>query len=191
MTAETDERSRSDESPSGPLERIPYRTPWGTGMIVMLGPLLLSVELPLVERPDLELPGPAVSYESASESRPVRAERWVTSLEAYFSGERLGWTLNEVPLEELDVGRFERNVYGVLLSVPPAMTVSYGTLAEMAGYPRAARAVGNAMAANPWPVIIPCHRVIRSDGTLGRYGTDPAWKPRLLEHEAAHLERRS
>jgi len=65
-----------------------------------------------------------------------------------------------------------------------------GTLAEMAGYPRAARAVGNAMASNPIPVVVPCHRVVRSDGSLGRYGDDPAWKERLLDHEQKHVARR-
>jgi methylated-DNA-[protein]-cysteine S-methyltransferase len=43
------------------------------------------------------------------------------------------------------------------------------------------------MAANPVPVIIPCHRVIRADGSLGNYGDDPEWKPRLLEHERAMM----
>ncbi len=65
--------------------------------------------------------------------------------------------------------------------------MSYGELAEMAGYPRAARAVGNAMASNPIPIVVPCHRVVRSDGTLGNYGNDPTWKERLLEHERLHV----
>ncbi len=55
----------------------------------------------------------------------------------------------------------------------------------MAGFPRAARAVGTAMANNPIPVVVPCHRVIRADGSLGSYGDDPSWKPKLLEHERA------
>jgi len=108
---------------------------------------------------------------------------WARGLEAYFAKERRAWTAAEVPLGDMRLGVFERAVYESLLAVPAGETVSYGELAEMAGYPRAARAVGNAMAANPIPVVVPCHRVIRSDGTLGRYGNDPAWKERLLIHE--------
>ncbi|OFW58118.1 MAG: hypothetical protein A2133_01470 [Actinobacteria bacterium RBG_16_64_13] len=113
-------------------------------------------------------------------------DRWVHELEAYFRGERLTWSPRELALDELTPGSFDRAVYSALLSVPPAVTVSYGVLAEMAGYPRAARAVGNAMATNPIPVVIPCHRVVRSDGSLGNYGDDPAWKERLLAHERDH-----
>ena len=119
----------------------------------------------------------------------VALERWVQQLEAYFRGERLAWTADELDLDEMPFGSFERNVYRTLLSIPPAVTLSYGTLADMAGYPRAARAVGNAMASNPVPIVVPCHRVVRSDGSLGRYGDDPAWKERLLDHEQRHVAR--
>ena len=173
-----------------------YSTPWGTGVVSVSKGRLLGVELP---EPGTE---PALLSAAGAGSAAVAADvavaanvadvavarRWVSALEAYFRGERLGWKAAEVPLDEMNLGDFERRVYRALLSVPPAVTVSYGTLAELAGYPRAARAVGNAMAANPIPVVIPCHRVVRSDGSLGRYGNDPAWKPRLLEHEAAHVE---
>lgn len=152
----------------------------------------------------VELPGapgsagePAVSVERRAEARetspPDQAadqaalERWVAELEAYFRGERLSWSAEEVPLEALSLGPFEHAVYVVLLSIPAGATVAYGELAEMAGYPRAARAVGNVMAANPIPVVIPCHRVIRADGSLGNYGDDPAWKGRLLAHERAGI----
>jgi methylated-DNA-[protein]-cysteine S-methyltransferase len=114
------------------------------------------------------------------------ADGWVEQLAAYFRGERLRWTAEEVGLDDLAVGPFARGVYATLLTVPPAVTVSYGDLAEMAGHPRAARAVGTAMACNPIPIVIPCHRVIRSDGSLGRYGDDPAVKERLLAHEREH-----
>ena len=108
---------------------------------------------------------------------------WARELTAYFSGDRTTWTAGEVPLAHLGLGTFEEDVYKALLSIPPGETVSYAELAEIAGYPRAARAVGNAMAGNPIPVVVPCHRVIRSDGTMGRYGNDPRWKERLLVHE--------
>jgi methylated-DNA-[protein]-cysteine S-methyltransferase len=112
-----------------------------------------------------------------------RLEHWIGELEAYFRGERLSWTAEEIALDERVMSPFTRAVYETLLSVPAAVTVSYGALAGMAGFPRAARAVGTAMATNCIPIVVPCHRVIRSDGSLGRYGSDSSWKERLLAHE--------
>ena len=117
-------------------------------------------------------------------------DRWIAELEAYFRGERLCWTAEEVGVEHLGVPEFARKVYAALLAVPAAETVSYGGLAELAGHPRAARAVGSAMANNPIPIVVPCHRVIRSDGSYGNYGHDPAYKVRLLDHERAHVARK-
>ena len=72
-----------------------------------------------------------------------------------------------------------------LARVPYGRTVSYRELARDAGHPAAWRATGSVMARNELPVILPCHRVTRSDGQLGRYGDDPSWKRRLLELEGA------
>lgn len=163
-----------------------YSTPWGEGTVTVGHGRLIGVELPPV-------PAPAEGgTEPTAGIAPIdRAalERWTQELEAYFRGDRLGWTAPEIGLSALAAGSFERAVYEALVEVPPATTVSYGTLAEMAGHPRAARAVGTAMATNPIPVVVPCHRVIRSDGSLGRYGDEPAWKERLLEHERRHAGR--
>jgi methylated-DNA-[protein]-cysteine S-methyltransferase len=134
------------------------------------------------------VPEPGASRAVSPEEKEALA-RWTEELEAYFRGERLSWSEEELSFELLGAVPFERAVYKALLRVPAAATVSYGELAGMAGYPRAARAVGNAMAANPVPIVIPCHRVIRADGTLGNYGNDPAWKERLLRHEREHTGR--
>jgi methylated-DNA-[protein]-cysteine S-methyltransferase len=186
-----------------------YETTWGTGWVSVSSGLLVGVELPGAPAPAAAaLPAPSsapaigtvepetgpaadqaaldVAARDAGALDAAAVERWVEELEAYFRGERLGWSGDDVSLDGLALGPFEQAVYRTLLSIPPAVTVSYGTLAELAGYPRAARAVGNAMAANPIPVVVPCHRVIRADGSLGNYGDDPAWKERLLAHERAH-----
>jgi methylated-DNA-[protein]-cysteine S-methyltransferase len=110
-------------------------------------------------------------------------DEWTAQIEAYFRGERLSWRADEIPWRALGLGVFERAVYEALLTVPSGETVSYGELARMAGYPRAGRAVGAAMARNPLPIVIPCHRVIKADGKLGNYGKDPRWKKILLDHE--------
>ncbi|MBC7254108.1 MAG: MGMT family protein [Actinobacteria bacterium] len=75
---------------------------------------------------------------------------------------------------------FQRRVYRAVLSIPRGSTLSYRRVAELAGSPGAARAVGNAVRRNPFPVIIPCHRVIRSDGSPGGYSGPAGMKERLL-----------
>lgn len=64
---------------------------------------------------------------------------------------------------------FHRKVYKTLCKVPAGKIVTYAELAKRAGSPGAARAVGTAMAKNPWPIIIPCHRVVAGNGKLGGY----------------------
>jgi len=176
-----------------------YQTPWGAGAVWVREGRLVAVDLPrasgIVEAAEDPLRvverGRNGAVEPSAESAATAAvdeaalEHWAAELQAYFRGERLSWTPEEIPLDALSPGPFEQAVYLALLSVPAGATVAYGELAEMAGYPRAARAVGNVMAANPVPIVIPCHRVIRADGTLGNYGDDPEWKKRLLAHERA------
>lgn len=79
--------------------------------------------------------------------------------------------------------RFQSKVWKALREVPAGRTVSYGRLASMAGSPRAMRAVGAAMASNPVAIIVPCHRVIGSDGSLHGYGGGLDRKEWLLAHE--------
>ena len=171
-------RDASPQVCSGPPNAVSYQTRWGDGWVYVRDGRLIGVDLPGE--------GPREGPSSAGAPDAANAEAlafWARELKAYFAGERTSWSVAEVPLAHLELGTFERAVYEALLAIPPGETVSYGELAEMAGYPRAARAVGNAMAGNPIPVVVPCHRVIRSDGTMGRYGNDPRWKERLLVHE--------
>ena len=104
-------------------------------------------------------------------------------LREYFDGRRhrfdlaLDWRLSH---------GFYRRVLDALMTVDYGTTVSYGELAHMAGSPGAARAVGTAMSTNPIPLVVPCHRVVRSDGSVGEYGGSPEVKAWLLEHERSH-----
>lgn len=85
---------------------------------------------------------------------------------------------------------FQRKVLAGLRSVPRGMTVSYGTLARAIGAPRAARAVGTALARNPFPLAFPCHRVIRSSREVGHFGGDPSMKESLLRREGVIFAQR-
>ncbi len=114
---------------------------------------------------------------------PARLDPMLRQLDEYFAGHRhsfdvaLDWSLSQgfrrTVLEHLnaDIG------YGA--------TVSYAALARLSGSPKAVRAVGTACATNPIPIFVPCHRVVRSDGTVGAYRGGPAAKRVLLDLERA------
>jgi methylated-DNA-[protein]-cysteine S-methyltransferase len=108
--------------------------------------------------------------------RPYRQE-----LKDYFAG---GLTEFTQPVDLSAVhGPFQRKVLRRLARLPFGQVISYGELASRSGSPRGARAVGAAMAANPLPVVIPCHRVIETRGKLGGYSGGVANKKKLLAHE--------
>ena len=100
-------------------------------------------------------------------------------LTEYFEGRRL---LFDVPLD-LPGDGFHARVQAALADIPYGETVSYSELAALCGNPRAVRAVGSACAGNPVPVIRPCHRVLRADGSLGGYRGGLDAKTWLLDHE--------
>ncbi|HEX9775613.1 MAG TPA: MGMT family protein [Actinomycetota bacterium] len=91
-----------------------------------------------------------------------------------------------VPLD-LKVGAFQRAVLEAAARIPPGEVRPYAWVAREIGRPRAVRAVGSALARNPAPVLVPCHRVVRSDGTAGDYVFGPARKRALLAAEGVTL----
>jgi O-6-methylguanine DNA methyltransferase len=103
-------------------------------------------------------------------------------LAEYLAGRRTFFT---VPVDLSGVAEFQDQVLAEARRIPFGEVSSYAALARRIGHPRAARAVGNALGANPVPVIVPCHRVIRGDGTWGHYAFGPALKTRLLALERA------
>jgi len=82
---------------------------------------------------------------------------------------------------------FQRRVWRALCGLAVGETVSYGEMAARIGQPRAARAVGQAVNANPWPPLVPCHRVIAAGGRPGGYASGLAMKRRLLAAESVEL----
>jgi methylated-DNA-[protein]-cysteine S-methyltransferase len=108
---------------------------------------------------------------------PVRRE-----LDEYFGGRRRGFAL---PLDWTLVGPFGRRVLGVTAEIPYGGVLSYAEVAAEAGSPRGSRAAGNALGSNPIPIVVPCHRVLRSGGALGGYGGGLDRKRYLLKLEGA------
>jgi len=113
---------------------------------------------------------------------PGRLDAAARELDEYFAGRRRGFDL---PLDlSLSTG-FRRLVLDRLSDIAYGHTVSYAAVAAAAGNPRAVRAAATACRTNPLPVVVPCHRVVRSDGSAGGYVGGPAAKQTLLRLEAA------
>ena len=120
---------------------------------------------------------------------PALASQAIDAMTQYLSGNRVSF--DKLQLDESDIPPFNAAIYRVLRRVPQGTTVTYGELAKQQGEPGAARAVGVAMSKNPWPIIVPCHRVLGADGKLtgfSAYG-GLVTKLKLLTLEGVHLSR--
>ncbi len=115
---------------------------------------------------------------------PARLDDVRRQLDEYFAGRRRHF---DVALDRRLSHGYRREVLEELSRVPFGETVSYKDLAERTGRPRASRAVGTTMATNPIPIVVPCHRVLRTGGALGGYGGGLDTKVWLLRHEGALL----
>ena len=110
----------------------------------------------------------------------------IDRIERYLEGDAV-----EFSLDCLDIGAcgaFQQSVLRLEFQIPRGKVSTYGALADRLGHPRAARAVGTALARNPFPIIIPCHRAIRADRTLGGYGGGLKMKRALLEMEGVRFD---
>jgi len=112
---------------------------------------------------------------------PSRLDAVARELDEYFRGERRAFDL---PLDRSLSKGFQRTVLEHLPEIGYGATASYASVALASGSPRAVRAVGTACATNPLPVVVPCHRVVRSDGTAGNYRGGMAAKQILIDLEA-------
>ncbi len=110
------------------------------------------------------------------------------NLRKYFSGDRV---LFDLPLDMRYYTQFQKAVWRAAGGIPYGETRSYAWVAKKIGNPRAVRAVGQALGANPVPIIIPCHRVIGSSGKLCGFAGGLTMKRKLLELEAGKIGRRA
>jgi methylated-DNA-[protein]-cysteine S-methyltransferase len=113
---------------------------------------------------------------------PARFERVRRELDEYFSGKRRDF---DVPLDRVLMSAFAQKVLAATSAIPYGSVSTYNEMATAAGSPRGSRAAGNALGSNPIPVIVPCHRVLRTGGNLGGYGGGLDRKRWLLELEGA------
>lgn len=136
-----------------------------------------------VEEPEAEAEGLAEEFPLWGVKRaPDRLAEPRERLRDYFAGEREGLDLS-TDLRRLT--EFQRTVLEATADIPYGQTVTYGELAGRIGKPGGSRAVGSALSSNPVPIVVPCHRVIRSDGSPGGYTAGRGYKEQLLELEAS------
>ncbi|WP_070975270.1 methylated-DNA--[protein]-cysteine S-methyltransferase [Corynebacterium sp. MC3] len=147
-----------------------------------VGTLTVVVSPRGVRRISLPTDDPAeVIHATGARPGPIGAIRG--QLEEYFAGTRTSF---DVPLDLEGFPPFRTKVLGALQHVPFGETITYKELAADVDNPGAVRAVGTACAKNPLPLLIPCHRVVRSDGHLGRYRGGEDMKRFLLALEGHH-----
>jgi O-6-methylguanine DNA methyltransferase len=111
-------------------------------------------------------------------------DRLVNHLDHAIETGRLG----RLPVDLSAIGEFQRRVLEKCVEIPPGEIRPYGWIAREIGSPGAVRAVGTALGRNPIPVLIPCHRVVRTDGRIGNYAYGSPMKRSLLEHEGLDTE---
>jgi len=176
-------RLAADAERAGLLD-VAYRT-----VDSPIGPLLLAATPAGVVRIAFEREGHDTVLGALAERvsprilrAPARLDEAARQLDEYFAGTRRNF---DIALDLRLAHGFRRRVLDHLRAIAYGTTESYARVAAASGSPAAVRAVGTACATNPVPVVVPCHRVVRSDGTIGQYLGGPEAKQRLLALERA------
>lgn len=121
----------------------------------------------------------------AEAAMPPAVARVADRIARHLGGERVDYA--DVALDQDGVGAWELHVYRAAIAIPIGETRTYGELARALGRPEAAQAVGQALGRNPWPIVVPCHRILAADGRTGGFSAPGGTrtKLRLLEIEGA------
>jgi len=126
------------------------------------------------------------AFPGAAHRAHAAVGRIIDRIERYLMGDAVVFSLDDLYLGAC--GAFQQRVLRLEFQIPRGKVSTYGALAGRLGHPRAPRAVGTALARNPFPIIIPCHRAIRADRTLGGYGGGLKMKRALLEMEGVQFD---
>jgi methylated-DNA-[protein]-cysteine S-methyltransferase len=143
---------------------------------------LVGLTLPQPTKADALRQLPASSSPLPEAAPGLDMDALTDKLRRYFEGQEVHFD------EPLDPGigtRFQQRVWAITRAIPRGQTRTYGDIAREAGSPGAARAVGQSMARNPWPMVVPCHRVVGQDGSLTGFGGGLTMKEQMLTMEGA------
>jgi methylated-DNA-[protein]-cysteine S-methyltransferase len=184
VTPDLDARFRAAAADSGELD-VAYdlvETPLGTLLVAATGAGLCRISYDPEPEREVETLAKLLGNRVLRTAKPVDPTR--RQLDEYFEGRRHDFDL---PLDVRIAAPFARRVLDELARVPYGETTTYAALAARAEHPRAARAVGTVMNRNPIPIVLPCHRVVGSSGSLTGYGGGLHRKEALLRLEGAIL----
>ncbi|HUP76127.1 MAG TPA: methylated-DNA--[protein]-cysteine S-methyltransferase [Acidimicrobiales bacterium] len=173
-----------DKAEREELLDLSYRTvdsPYGPLLVAATAQGLVRVAFDL-EGHDAVLARLAASISPRILRGPRRLDRVAAQLDEYFAGRRHHF---ELPIDLQLAHGFRRTVLDRLCHISYGATATYAAIAAAAGSPAAVRAVGSACATNPLPIVVPCHRVVRSDGSIGQYLGGTETKRALLAMESA------
>lgn len=163
-------------------------TPFGDALAIYSDDGLVSFDLSEAADPTVPwlLDQASRMLRAMPEPDPGAADELAVLLDAYFEGAPIRFDA-EIPLDWRLVEGFHRAALQTICEIDWGQTLSYSEVAVLAGHPGAARAVGTACRVTPFSIVVPVHRVIRSDGSVGQYGAHPERKAFLLdlEREAA------
>lgn len=157
----------------------PLRTPAGIIQITLSEKGIAGIVLPSKGRKKQDVPGAGNGRLTLAQKKLIKA--FGAQFSKYLSGKP--HTFEKFPLDLSSCTPFQKKVLSACRCIPAGTTVSYRDLARKINRGRAFRAVGNALGSNPLPVLIPCHRVVRSNGALGGFTAGTGWKKRLLAAE--------
>lgn len=159
-------------------------TPFGDALAVFSDEGIVRFDLSEADDPSVPwlLEGVTQRLQAAPEPDPGAAEELTGLLDDYFDGVPVDF-LSQIALDWRLAEGFTRQALQTITTIPWGETLSYGEVAVLAGHPGAARAVGTACRNTPFSIIVPVHRVVRSDGSPGHYGAHPERKRYLLDLE--------
>ncbi len=157
------------------------------GIVWQIGdgaPAIVQILLPSPDRSTAEMI--TERHPDAVEEPDTDPGKLCEGIRAALDGQRADFSLKPVALDEC--GGFQQRVLRETMRIPRGRVTSYGELARAISAPGAARAVGTALARNPFPLVIPCHRVVRCHGSVGRFGGGSGMKKALLRLEGVVVD---
>lgn len=162
MTGPAEERT----SPAGnePAGGALFPTAIGTCGVAWRGEVLIGVQLPEADDATTVRRLKAKAGRYRATTPPAEVERAIEAMTGLLAGRPVD--LRRVAIDLDAVGDFERSVYEITRAIGPGSAMTYGEVATALGQPGAARAVGRALGDNPWPIVVPCHRVLGAGGKL-------------------------
>ncbi|MFN2245473.1 MAG: methylated-DNA--[protein]-cysteine S-methyltransferase [Anaerolineae bacterium] len=170
-----------------PVSHMPVPSPFGTLILLWHdtpeGPKVTRVLLPTDGNTTEEMM--RVLRQSGPARSVLEMRTWADQIARFLAGDDVNFPLDALALETCS--EFQQRVLRAEHAIPRGWVSTYGRIATHLAAPKAARAVGRALALNPFPIFVPCHRAIRSDMTLGGYQGGAAMKRALLEREGLAL----